>query len=77
MDLAAFSILDWMIVILFLALMLWIGFASSRRMKDETDYALGGRSMNSFSVGISLFATLLSTLSYLSYPGEMIIIGSE
>lgn len=75
MDLAAFSILDWMIVILFLALMLWIGFASSRRMKDETDYALGGRSMNSFSVGISLFATLLSTLSYLSYPGEMIKFG--
>ena len=28
--------------------------------------------MKSTSVGISLFATLLSTLSYLTYPGEMI-----
>ncbi len=75
MDIAAFSILDWMIVILFLAVMLVIGYVSSKRMKSETDYALGGRSMNSFSVGISLFATMLSTLSYLSYPGEMIKFG--
>ena len=28
--------------------------------------------MKSTSIGISLFATLLSTLSYLTYPGEMI-----
>lgn len=28
--------------------------------------------MNPTSVGISLFATLTSTLSYLTYPGEMI-----
>lgn len=75
MDLATFSIFDWMIVILFLAVMLGIGFISSKRMKNESDYSLGGRSMNSFSVGISLFATMLSTLSYLSYPGEMIKYG--
>ena len=31
--------------------------------------------MNPVMVGISLFATLLSTLSYLSYPGEMIKYG--
>ena len=75
MDLAAFSILDWLIVILFLAVMLGIGFVSSKRVKSEADFSLGGRSMGSFSVGISLFATLMSTLSYLSYPGEMIKFG--
>lgn len=31
--------------------------------------------MNPFMVGISLFATLLSTLSYIAYPGEMIKYG--
>lgn len=36
---------------------------------------LGGRTMNPVMVGISLFATLLSTLSYLSYPGEMVKYG--
>lgn len=75
MDIARFSFLDWSIVVLFLVLMLGIGFASSRRTGSESDFALGGRKMNSFSVGISLFATMLSTLSYLSYPGEMIKYG--
>lgn len=75
MDPASFSTLDWMIVILFLAVMLGIGFIASKRMKNEKDFSLGGRSMGSFSVGISLFATMMSTLSYLSYPGEMIKFG--
>src|SRR5690606_21632149 len=44
----------------------------SYKNKTEEDYLLGGRSMNPSAVGISLFATLLSTLSYLSYPAEMI-----
>lgn len=75
MDLVRFSFLDWTIVALFLSLMLVIGFVSSKRTRSESDYVLGGRSMNSFSVGISLFATMLSTLSYLSFPGEMIKYG--
>ncbi len=55
--------------------MLWIGLFYSRRNKTQEDYLLGGRKMNPIAVGISLFATLLSTLSYLSYPGEMILHG--
>ena len=75
MDLGVFTYLDWSIVVLFLLLMLGIGYVSAKRTKSATDFSLGGRSMNSFSVGISLFATMLSTLSYLSYPGEMIKYG--
>ena len=33
---------------------------------------LGGRNMRAWAVGLSLFATLLSTISYLAHPGEMI-----
>ncbi|MBR4755448.1 MAG: sodium/solute symporter, partial [Bacteroidales bacterium] len=70
-----FSTLDWIVIIAFLALMVYIGFRSSKHNRNETDYALGGRTMNPFMVGVSLFATLMSTLSYLSYPGEMIQFG--
>lgn len=52
--------------------MLWIGWHYSKQNKTKEDYLLGGRKMNPAAVGISLFATLLSTLSYLTYPGEMI-----
>lgn len=70
-----FSILDWVIVLVYIFLMLLIGYLSSRKNKTVEDYILGGKKMNSFSIGISLFATLFSTLSYLSYPGEMIKYG--
>lgn len=71
-----FSILDWSIVIAYLLGMLLIGYLSSRTNKTTEDYILGGKTMNPFMVGVSLFATLFSTLSYLSYPGEMIKYGA-
>lgn len=67
--------LDWLIIILFLLGMVGIGYFYSRQSKNKEDYLLGGRKMNPFMVGLSLFATLLSTLSYLAYPGEMIKYG--
>lgn len=70
-----FTWLDWSVVVVFLLLMLMIGYSSSKQNKTASDYVLGGRSMNSMMIGISLFATLLSTLSYLAYPGEMIKYG--
>jgi len=55
--------------------MLLIGYQSSRKNKTAEDYILGGKTMKPFMIGVSLFATLFSTLSYLSYPGEMIKYG--
>lgn len=69
------TFLDWLIVIAYLILMLLLGYFSSKNNKTAEDYVLGGKSMNPFMIGISLFATMFSTLSYLSYPGEMIKYG--
>lgn len=66
---------DWLIIGAYAVVMLAIGFFYSKRNKNAEDYLLGGRSMNPIMVGLSLFATILSTLSYLSYPGEMIKFG--
>lgn len=66
------SSIDWTVIVGFLLLMVGIGFFYSKQSKNKEDYLLGGRSMNPIMVGLSLFATLLSTLSYLAYPGEMI-----
>ncbi len=69
------TFLDWSIVIVYLMLMLLLGYFSSKKNKTAEDYLLGGKSMNPFMIGISLFATMFSTLSYLSYPGETIKYG--
>jgi len=67
--------LDWAVIGLYAAGMLAIGWYYSRRTATTDDYLLGGRNMNPLSVGLSLFATLLSTITYLAFPGEMIRYG--
>ncbi len=67
--------LDWIVIGLYAVGMLAVGWYYSRRTGSSEDYLLGGRRMNPFSVGLSLFATLLSTISYLALPGEMIRYG--
>ncbi len=63
---------DWMVVLFYGVVMLSIGWYYAQRSRTAEDYLLGGRTMSSWTVGLSLFATLLSTLSYLAWPGEMI-----
>ena len=67
--------IDWAVIALYALGMLAVGWFYSRRTSTADDYLLGGRKMNPLSVGLSLFATLLSTISYLAYPGEMIRYG--
>lgn len=55
--------------------MVVVGLYFSRKNNNTEDYLLGGRKMNPLMLGMSLFASLLSTISYLSYTGEMIRYG--
>lgn len=64
--------LDWLVIVVYLLVMLGIGWYYNAKNVTKEDYLLGGRRLRPLAAGISLFATLLSTLSYLSYPGEMI-----
>jgi solute:Na+ symporter, SSS family len=66
------TLLDWVVIGIYTIGMLAIGWYYSVRTQDKEDYLLGGRSMRSSSVGLSLFSTLFSTITYLALPGEMI-----
>ena len=68
----SFTWVDWSVIFAMLAAMVLISWRSGKRNKSTQDYYLGGRSLHSGMVGLSLFATLVSTISYLSYTGEMI-----
>jgi SSS family solute:Na+ symporter len=52
--------------------MLSVGWYYSRQTKTREEYLLGSRTMRPFAVGVSLFASLISTISYLAWPGEVI-----
>ncbi len=63
--------LDSVVVGLYLAGMLLMGITIARRQKSTDDFFVGGRNMPAWAVGISILASLLSTITYLGMPGEM------
>lgn len=62
--------LDWMLCGAYLVLVLILGFASSRGQETNEDYLVGDRQMNWVAIGISLFATTFSALSFVGLPRE-------
>lgn len=63
---------DYLIVFLYMTIMMWMGWYLSRKQVNIQDFFVAGRSMPWLATGMSLIATLMSTLSYLGAPGEMI-----
>ena len=67
--------LDYSMIGAYFAGALWMAWIFSRRQHSAEEYFLGGRRMPWFAVGLSLMATLTSTVSYLATPGEVIKYG--
>jgi SSS family solute:Na+ symporter len=64
---------DWLVIGLYLAFILAQGWYYSRQQTSGGEFLVAkGRPMSSMLVGLSLFATLMSTISYLGKPGEII-----
>jgi sodium-coupled monocarboxylate transporter 8/12 len=61
---------DWLVVLGYLGLMFSIPVLLRRKEKTATDFFLAGRSMPWVFVGLSMYATLFSTISFVSMPGE-------
>lgn len=64
--------LDFIIIVLYALGVLGMGWWYSRRQSSTEEYFVAGRGVNSFIIGISVIASLLSSVTYLSTPGEMI-----
>ena len=71
----SFAWQDVVVIMLFMTGMILIGVFYSKRNKTAKDYIYGGGNMSALAIGISLFATMVSSLSYLANPGEMIKYG--
>lgn len=63
---------DYAIMLGYMLCMLAMGWYLSRKQVNIEDFFVGGRSMPWIATGMSMIATLMSTLSYLGSPGEMI-----
>lgn len=66
------QIVDWIIVFLYAASTIGLGWHFGRKQKNTNEYFVGSGKMNPWLIGVSLFATLLSSISYLAIPGEVL-----
>ncbi|WP_437223667.1 sodium:solute symporter family transporter [Planctomicrobium sp. SH661] len=64
--------LDFVAIAFYLLLTFGIAVWFGRRQKSSDDFFVGGRHVPWFAVGLSILATLFSTLTYLGTPGEVI-----
>ncbi len=62
------SPVDWFVCLAYLAVVFGLALKSARGQRDNEDYFVGGRSMNWWVVGISMFATSFSSISFLGLP---------
>ena len=63
---------DWVVVAVYFAGITVMGAYFARRQRSTHEYFLGSHTMPAWVVGLSIIATLLSTITYLATPGEMI-----
>lgn len=66
-DVAFMNFLDYAVVAIYLVGLLWMGFAL-RGQHSKQDYFLGGRSLGWKSLTLSVMATQLSAISFISAP---------
>jgi len=64
--------IDWVIIAVYGVSTIALGWYYSRRQHSTKEYFVGSGNMPPFLIGVSLFATLLSTITYLSLPGEVL-----
>jgi SSS family solute:Na+ symporter len=59
----------WIVVVYSLA-MLWTAWFVSDKSQDVEGYTLGGRSIPGWAIGISVFGTFLSSITFLALPAN-------
>lgn len=70
MNHAGLQPVDWVLIAIYALSTIGLGVYFSRRQNSTDEYFVGSGKMNPLLIGVSLFATLLSSISYLSMPGE-------
>ncbi|MDB5295908.1 MAG: Sodium/glucose cotransporter [Phycisphaerales bacterium] len=71
LPLAAFTGVSWAILGLYFLLMLGVGLAVSRGKQNAHEYFLGGRSLPTWALAVSIVATTLSAATFVGVPDQV------
>ena len=62
--------IDYLIIVLSLAVSLYIGYYFSKGQKSTKKYFAADGKIPAWAIGMSILATLISSVTFLAYPGE-------
>ncbi len=62
--------LDLLVIALYFVGVAWIGLRFARRQQSTETYFIASRSIPSWAMGLSMFATLISSITFIAYPGS-------
>mgnify|MGYP003347348454 CR=1 FL=1 len=63
-------LIDLTVIVLYMAAMVWTGFYFSRKNRNTEEFTRASGHMPQWAVGISLYATFLSSNTFLGVPGK-------
>jgi len=64
------GLVNIIVIILYFVALAWIGFYFSKRQKNTDDYFKGGGRIPWWAVGLSIFGTNLSAITFMSIPAK-------
>ena len=68
-----FTLLDWVVLGSYFAVTMCVGLYFWRKSKSTEGFTAAERSLPGWLVGLSIFATYLSSISYLALPGKAFV----
>src|SRR5205823_9393328 len=69
-SLITMHVIDTLVLVFYFAAMLGIGFLFVRKSGRTDEYMAAGRSLPGWAVGLSLFGTYVSSISFIALPGK-------
>ncbi len=63
-------IIDYIIIVISILVSIYIGVSFSKKQNNTNQYFAAGGNVPSWAIGMSIFATLISSVTFLAYPGE-------
>ncbi|MDB4922059.1 sodium:solute symporter [Mucilaginibacter sp.] len=61
---------DYIILVIFLLVTVYFGFRFSKKQNSTQSYFAANGKIPSWAIGLSILATLISSITFLAYPGE-------
>jgi SSS family solute:Na+ symporter len=75
MEVIHLSVIDWMIMAVYLAFIIWIGFYLKKYVQSDEDFFLAGRKNSAWVAGVAFMSANMGAMEVIGYSGQAVKYG--